>query len=108
MKPCRSTMKMLSEVRKVGSAMANTDIRTIRKISGAKRARKLMGSNLAGAGASMRVASVISVSSRGLAAQRHHRHQLLFAGVGAHRLAGHPALAHGDDAVADRQHFGQL
>src|SRR4029079_15497635 len=101
----RSTLKRLSGVRNVGWAMAKTVIRTTRKMSGAKRARKPIRSNLAGAGASVRAASVIRFSSRRPPAQCHHRHQRLLGRLIAHRLAGDAALTHGDDPVADREHL---
>ena len=34
--------------------------------------------------------------------ERHQAHEPLLGGLGGRDLAGHPALAHGDDAVADR------
>src|SRR5579872_5841945 len=89
--------------------MEKAAISTMRKTRGAKRASSATRSARAGAAASTRLASVMSVSSlRRPAAEGHHRHQPLFIGAFAVDLAGDPALAHRHDPIADRQHFGEF
>src|SRR5262245_46990313 len=105
---CRPTLKRLNGCRKRGSAMAKAAINTLRKMSGAKRARNPTRSALRGAAGSRCVAWVIQLSSRRLPLERHQGHQALLARLVASDVAGHASLAHGDDPVADGKDFRQL
>ena len=103
------TLNRLSGLRKRGSPIAKPAISTTRKTSGANRATRPTMSVPTDGAASTLLASLMSLplSSR-LGAQRHHRHQPLLARLRPADLAGDAALAHRDDAVADRQHLRQL
>src|SRR5690242_10004721 len=97
---CRATLSRFTVDRKRGSSTAKTIIRTMRKISGAKRAAKPNGSKPALAFSVVTCASLTrspSASRRLPDVERHHGHQLFLVGRIAHDLAGDDALAHGDD-----------
>ena len=108
---CRMTLNRLSGSRKRGFEHARrSTISTSRKISGAKRVEQAEATSTPLRSALARRRSCSSPRScRRACVERHQLHQLLLAWP---RRAGISpviaALAHGDDAVADRQHLGQL
>ena len=102
---CRITLKRLIEDRNRGSMAANSTISAMRNSVGANLATKpktSTPSSWLGSGFSRRSSRASSSRERGLAravVEGHHRHQDFLGRVVAGDLAGHPALAHGDDAV---------
>src|SRR5260221_5235687 len=101
-------LKRLSGVRNRGSKAANPAISTIRKISGANRARKPNTSGRVRGWAPEGECSVnvSMISFSVFRSQSHHRHPNLLRGVFAFNLTCDPAFSHRNDAVADRQNLG--
>src|ERR1700676_4480790 len=98
-------LKRLRGVRKRGSPMAKPAIRTIRKMSGAKRARNPMMSVLAGGwGSEWGFGVLFSFRPLGrFCAKGPHCNKDSLSSILAIDLAGHAAFAHGDDAITDGQ-----
>src|SRR5690349_19766466 len=103
------TLNRLIDDKNRGSITAKPDISTIKKSSGAKRARKPNKSILAGAAAGDAEMSANEfLLRRPRHAARHHQHQNFLARFVACDLARHATLTHGDDSIADHQDLRKL